>query len=325
MKQHYLPEVYLREFTNVHGKLHTLDINLRRNGREVFETQRYPVEVCRSKDFYTIKPTYLKANKDMVGLKPMFLESQFGLYESKYPKLLTKVKRGQRYLQREDSRLLIYTVFDFKLRNKYFRDTTITNLREQVFDQVADESKDLIQAYAQAGIPGVTEEILLAELAKAKERHIADPEFPDKTHIASLSKRKTSTDSLYDFIIDHLLQFEWLIIESDQGFITTDNPGVSVDKKGRVQNTKFDEDFFFIMPLTPSICIGISPTAPDKRYDPKCGKKHLTYGKAPEDFVALINQFHGYHLSQFIFANNKDLIENIAALINANPIKNKNV
>ena len=321
MKQHYLPEVYLREFTNEHGKLHTLDINLLKNGRAVFETQRYPVEVCRSKDFYTIKPTYVKANKEMIGLKPLFLESQFGLYESKYPKLLAKLKRGQEYLQREDARLLIYTVFDFKLRNKYFRDTTITNLREQVFDQVAGDFKDLIQAYAQAGIPGVTEETLLAEMEKAKEQHMAAPEFSDKTHIASLSKRKTSRDSFYNFITDHLLQFEWLIIKSDQGFITTDNPGVSVDKKGRVQNTKFDEDFFFIMPLTPSICIGISPTAPDKRYDSKNGKKRLTYGMAPEDFIALINKFHGYHLSQFIFANNKKLIDHIASLINNNAIK----
>jgi len=74
------------------------------------------------------------------------------------------------------------------------------------------------------------------------------------------------------------------------------------------------------MPLTPSICIGISPTAPDTKFSNTIGKKLLTYGKAPKEMVDLINEFHGYHLSQYIFANNKELIDRIAGIINSNPL-----
>lgn len=298
MKQHYLPEVYLREFINDQGKLHTLDINLRRHRKEVFDQERYPAEVCRNKNFYNIKPTYAKSHKELANLKELFLEEQFGLYESKYPRLLNKIKTGQNYLLKEDARLLIYILFDLKLRNKYFRDTTVSGLREKVFDELADDYETLIEDANKAGIPGVNKEILLAALDVERKRHLADDEFPDKTHVASLSKRKTSKDSVYEFVIDHLMQFEWLILQSDQQFITSDNPGVSIDKKGVVQNTKFDNDFFFIMPLTPSICIGISPTAPDTKFSNTTGKKLLTYGKAPKEMVDLINEFHGYHLSQ---------------------------
>lgn len=35
MKQHYLPQCYLKEFLNKEGKLHTIDVNLLKHKRPV--------------------------------------------------------------------------------------------------------------------------------------------------------------------------------------------------------------------------------------------------------------------------------------------------
>ena len=323
IKQHYLPECYLKEFCNSDGKLHTLDINLLAYGKDVFDEQRYPVSVCRGKHFYTIRPEYSSSHKHLEGMAELYLENQFRDYEEKYPALIQKIKRGQSYLGIEDARLLVYVLFDLKIRNKYFRDTTVIGLKETVFDEVAENFKKEIEQIDLTEFPNLSKEGMLAALERERLIHIADEHFAEKTHVASLTKRKTSDNKMYRFISGHLLQFDWLIMTCDQGFLTTDNPGVSVDKTGKIQNTKFDQDFCFLFPLTHSHCICITPEAPDKNYKPDSTKKRLSYGKAPEHTVELINSFHGIHLSQHIFASNKKLIDSAADNINAKAKKDR--
>jgi hypothetical protein len=76
MKQHFLPQCYLREFCNLDNKLHVIDIDLLKFGRRVFAQQKSTAEVCRSNDFYTIEQDYSKEFKHLKGLDPLYLEKK---------------------------------------------------------------------------------------------------------------------------------------------------------------------------------------------------------------------------------------------------------
>nr|WP_232325422.1 DUF4238 domain-containing protein [Pedobacter panaciterrae] len=316
MKQHYLPECYLKEFTNAEGRLHTLDINLLKHKRKVFDEPRFPAAVCRSKNLYTIKPEFSKGFKHLKGLHPMYLEYKFQDYEKHYPALIDKLKRGQDYLQNDDARRLIYTLVDLKIRNPYFRENSIRGKQEPVIDNLFDSYREQIKHIDLRQFPNLSEESMLKTMDDVKASYMNDEDFAQKTHISSMVQRNKDEYSIHQKITDHLLRFEWLMLVSDNEYITTDNPGVSLDKNNVIQNTKFDENFFFLMPLTPSLCIGISPTILDKSYDPRIGKKRLLFGKAVPQMIDIVNQMHGHHLTQYVFANNKALIDRIASRIN---------
>lgn len=320
MKQHFLPECYLREFTNREGKLHTLDLNLFRFGRKVFDNTRYPAEVCRIRDFYTIDPNLAKESADLMHLDPYFLENKFGEYESKYPKLIAKLKRGQSYLQKEDASLLMLIVLDFKIRNPFYRDRVFEKGKKEVIEKTHDELRRKVGELNDDFIRRVadqTREEMMMDIDALQLKYMADEDFVERLHLASLARRKQDEDGLYRSFCNHLLQFEWLLLRSNQSFITTDNPGFSLDKDSNVQNTNFGDVFSYFLPLTPSLCFAVSSQGIDRNFQSGAGKKQLSIRNTDTEMIRVINESHGYYFTQHVFANTSELINQIAEQINA--------
>lgn len=320
MKQHFLPQCYLREFTNSEGKLHTLDLNLFRFGRKVFDNTRYPMEVCRSKDFYTIDSNLTKDSTELMHADPYFLENKFGEYEGKYPKLIAKLKREQSYLHQEDASLLMLIVLDFKLRNPFYRDRVFEKGKQQVIEKAHDELRRKVGQLNDDFIRRVADQSraeMMMDIDALQLKHMADKNFAERSHLASLIRRKKDEDGLYRSFCNHLLRFEWLLLRSNQSFITTDNPGFSLDKNNNVQNTNFGDDFSYFLPLTPSLCFAVSSQGVDRSFRVGAGKKQLTIVNADIEMIRVINESHGHYFTQHVFANTSELINQIADQINA--------
>jgi len=317
MKQHFLPQCYLREFCNAQDKLYTLDIDLLKFKRRVFPELKTTAEVCRSIDYYKIEGDFETQFQHLSGLDPLYLEKKFHEYEREYPKIISKIKARVAELTVAEAHLFLYAIIDIKIRNPYFRKSAVETKKQTVIDQLFDSYREELAKLQLTDSREVRrKEVLLDEMDKMKTKIMADKDFDRKTHLSSMVLRKTETDSVQDKIACHLMQFEWRLLHDHNGFLTTDNPGVSIDPENRPQNTKFDTDFFFFLPLTPHYCLAISSNTPDAAYLKNQQVKQLCYFESTKHFTHKINEMHGYHVTKHLFSNNQKLIEVIAKKIN---------
>lgn len=317
MKQHFLPQSYLREFCNEDSKLYTLDIDLLKFNRKVFSELKTTAEVCRSKNFYTIYGEFDTQFQHLDGLDPFFLEKKFHEYEREYPKVLSRIKKRQSHLSIPQAELLMYSIIDIKIRNPYFRKTAIESKKESVIDDLFNSYRvELAKLNLTDPQKIQRKDVMLEEMDKMKNEIMMDKDFSRKTHLSSMVLRQLESDRLQLKIAHHLLKFEWQILYSHNGFFTTDNPGVSIDPTNQPLNTKFDKEFFFFMPLTPHMCLGISSRTPDITYNKSADEKRIFYTDAPKQMVHKINEMHGYHVTKHLFSNNQKLINVIAKKIN---------
>jgi hypothetical protein len=181
-----------------------------------------------------------------------------------------------------------------------------------LFDRYRDELNTLELTAEQ----GFKKQVLFDEMDRMKEKIMKDEEYDQKVHISSLTLRKMESESIHHKIINHLMQFDWIIMESPNQFITTDNPGVSIDPSDKPQNTKFEGNVFFFMPLTPRLCFGVSTVAPDRNYTRYNLFKDILFAPAQPQLVDYINEMHSYHVTKHIFSNNKAVINSIVEKIN---------
>lgn len=316
MKQHFLPVCYLKEFVNLEGKIHSIDISLLKYNREVFDEAKYPAEVCRSIDFYTIQPKSIAKFPHMRDLRPLHLEESFHFYEREYPKIVNKIKSGQRALILKDAELLLYAIVDFKIRNIYFREKIVPKAHKNIIEDNLNRMKQEIRTTDLESLNNITKEDFLKALDKVQKDFDPTPENHAQSHLSSMALRRNTNDQVHTKIVRHLLEFEWLILMSNNQFITNDNPGVSIDKNNVVQNTKFDKDYIFFFSLTPSHVLSVNPRILDLRFKQVKSQKNLHFRTAGQQFIDAINEMHGYHLSRYIFANNSRVIGQIIERIN---------
>ncbi|MDQ1139411.1 DUF4238 domain-containing protein [Pedobacter agri] len=316
MKQHFLPECYLREFNNNDNKLYTLDTSYLKFGKKVAPETKTPAEVCRSIDFYTINESAKINFKHLKDLHPLAIENGFHNYESVYPKIIKKIKDKQQALPITDAKNLIFTLVDFKIRNQHFRDKVIPKAKNNVLTRIIEEMRSGVENLDLSQFPKIRKQDLFDGINRAAQVYDNGEVSYTEMHLSSLAMRNSDEHKLHKLVINHLLKFQWVMLESNNQFITNDNPGVSVDSNGVVQNTKFSSDYIYFFPLTPSLCLSMSPNVLDDKIVKNKAQKHILYRKSNNQFNNYVNELSGYHLNRYIFANNKKLINEIAEKIN---------
>src|SRR5690606_34505469 len=76
MKQHFVPEVYLRGFSNETGHLYYLNIDGLKKGHRGKPRQANVSGICYGKDYYTIDPIAANRSFPLGGLDELFIESK---------------------------------------------------------------------------------------------------------------------------------------------------------------------------------------------------------------------------------------------------------
>jgi hypothetical protein len=274
MKQHFLPQCYLKEFCNEDGKLHTLNLDYLKYKKKVFDEPKFPVEVCKILDFYTIKDELKGKFKGLADFDPFFVENQFHKYEREYPKLLGYIKNKVASLSFSDAFLFIYAIIDIKLRNQHFRKTAIEDKKEGVIDTLFNGYRKELESIDVSTLFNLTNEEMLATMDKMREDLMTNPDYAKNSHISTLIGQNEAVSDIHLQIINRLFKYQWMIFESNSRFITTDNPGASVDDSDKVHNTKFAENIMFFMPLTPSLCLGIATVILDQDFADNKGQSH---------------------------------------------------
>jgi len=229
-----------------------------KKGWNVYPRRANTSGVCYQEDYYEVPknnhpPTIVLENSE----EGYFETNVFGVNESIYPEIRNKFINGDK-LTIDDYTFLADFIIQLKLRNpiwKSFLDSTVHHWSERLVAAII--MKDLPPEMGRISEPVrqyVTEMMV--------QNFKADPELANKARLFSLNERAKADNPNNARIREALLNSCWTMIDvsttAQVNFITSDNPGYSLTKAGRVINIKFAGEFTFMLPLTSKHCLKIS-------------------------------------------------------------------
>jgi hypothetical protein len=299
MGKHFIPKCYLKEFciggTN---NLFGIDCSLLNYGKRI--TRSYSLDsICQDSDYYKITDDFKKIHPQFNHLDPEFLELNFKRYEDYYPRVISKIKSGQDILTSEDATVLAYAYTDFKLRNNFYRKNTV-NTWKRVYQEV------LIKMNNDKLDTSYIDDIL------------ADTEFEKHNHILQIVN-KYHTGYEQNVNVEMLLSLKWVLLESNDKFITSDNPGWTLNDQGKVCNDVLTKDFVFFMPITSSHCLCISDNENDSEFWISEIKK-LHKVSISDDISESLNSKLIWFVDEFLYAPTKEMADLVAKKIELIPL-----
>ena len=253
---HFVPEVYLKEFSNSLKQLFQLKkdykkMSIKSVGQVCYELNYFKVN---SKD-----NLLLHKLKDQYHIEKNVFKKQ----ENTYPKLLKKVTfptLSFLSIQKSDALFFLEFLITIKRRNPFYRKHIIKHYKEYV-------ASDRFKKDVEIGI----------DISKKIDK--IDPLEYLKNYIeeVTISKDKQSDMYLQGFLDENnrtakkaaeiLLRYKLFIYHApfESEFITSDNPGFSILPDNQLLSFGgFGETFKFIFPLTPKCCLFIA----SKEVDP---------------------------------------------------------
>jgi len=312
--QHFLPQCYLKGFTNESGKLYALNLEATKYGKQPSLKSYFPSQICYGHDFYTIGKGLETFNIKNIQDKYR-VEKEFHAYEKDYQLLIDRICQGNQLAAHEAS-FLIRIIVDIKIRNKYFRENFIGSRQGEVIMAASNEIKDrllnnldYIKKY-----PGGTIDQMLNISDSVRAELLNDLDFKENAHLSVLIRKTDGYEDVMNKLIPKLLHCKWVIIESNKKFISNDNPGCSIDKNKRIHNSYFEKDFVFFMPLTSSLCLIISDESTDTDFYENPGSKKLLKVKATQDMINISNDFCFHHVNKLVLGSDKSLLEQLAKI-----------
>lgn len=311
--QHFLPQCYISGFVNASGILFTLDLKLFvERGKVPYPRQSTPAKICKDKHFYTVDENAKVYNLGNV-IDKYQVEKSFHDYENNFQELIAKVTNGTTLTFDEASKL-IRIIIDLKYRNKFYRDKMIEPRQRDVISEAFVELQSSFDNDPEfrAKYEGITLEEWSIINQEVRDKLLNDPDFKKNAHLSSLVNREDGYETLMQSLIPKLLTCAWVVLRSDGQFISNDNPGCSLDSNTKVNNTYFDKDFLFVIPLSASLCLTISDAQQDIAYINDNRYKNYPVVDAPQKMIEMSNSFAVKNFNKIAFGPDKTLLDDIA-------------
>ena len=305
MRQHYIPECYLKMFTNKSDKsFYVLNKeDLLKFDNCISPKLRNPRQIASEKNFYSIDFRLTQPNSVLNNYDYLAIEKSFHDYENNYPKIINKLILNKRITAFE-AFILSYSFIDFKLRNKYYRINAIENQKEKLFEEV---TKNFFTDIRKGTLERFNTTIEEAEnvLKKLKNEALENQNYSKEIHLSNLAKNKQDLNSVHFTITNEILFSNWTLLKSESiDFITSDNPGYCVDEDENAHNTKFQNGFSFIIPISSQFCLYI-----DNRIKIKHSEvKQINYTICNKELVKTINKGSSLYLNKYLVSNNKSTL-----------------
>jgi len=254
-KHHYVPECYLKNFTNKDGRFYVLDTVKLQKGWNVFPKLVFPGQVCYSPDYYRIDST-VDSNFKLKDHPELFVETEvLKKLENSFPKTFHQlVSAGT--LTFEQACDLVDFIVQLKLRNPYWREKVIAANKEQWIDEgmdrIINEKFNTDPRFAH--IPAHIQEVVY-RLVKMDNK--ANPNFQREMQLFGLVERYNDNLSRNELFRKALIDCNWNIFTAPVGgphFIITDNPGITFGSDNLFYNIKMTDGFMLCFPLSPQYC-----------------------------------------------------------------------
>lgn len=315
--QHYVPQAYLKHFSNIDAKIFTIDYKL------IKENKKAKVKVSKPKStamvgyvehLYTLndKSKFSFDRNRPITLNPMYLEKDiFKKYEGIIYQLINKIIIYN-ILSGKESLQFAQIIIDLKLRNLYIRDALKPDLPKLIKSTNDEVGKAYIKKY---GANFTTKKEL-----KAFKRNLNfitaslknEKGLDRRLHNEALVNRDFTGNQIRNFEAEMLLTYEWIILRTNNNikFITSDNPGYTYDlETDTIQNSKLKSKFVLFFPLNPNNTLMITDQKIDKAFI--CSKitKFISIQHAKASTVEQLNYFAAEKAYRFLIADSQDSLK----------------
>lgn len=282
--QHYVPQFYLKKFTNSNGKIETLDKENKRLLKE-----QSPERICSDEYFYaaeTWKPDILS----------QMVEKIFCFYEDKFVKLYDKVYKDiltNKQINNPDLYQLCVFISSSWSRSKYFRD--------HLSEMNAKIIKDMASMLYRSEKSRASKNPRVQALAKNEKAESAVIEWDYDIHFNNIDHIEfaTSEKNIYGF--GNLLfnkRINVYIAKWNRNFITSDTCVVEVSRHKEViyGNTFIDRLHYFV--LSPRVLLEFVR-------DTSKGTKKVKRKLIDNEEVMYFNMIRSMY-SKFLYSNTKE-------------------
>ena len=278
-KEHYVPQFYLRSFTNSEGKIETYDSAQKR----FFSA--YPKDLCFEKNTY--ETPFEEANEKLGGFVTRNdIEKIYSMYEYRFSKLLKVI--SQRCVPAQNKNALILSSEEKDTLCKFVVNLLVRNpisMEQLRVDQLDD---DFMTSDFFISLRDTLDEMNLGGAKSvciaAQKKAMITAEFEESIPDYSAKKLREINFTFY--------------YSKDGGFITSDNP-VCYGTDRHLS----DEDACLYLAITPNVAVIFGNYKNSKLY-----RNRMV--SIEQKIVELLNQeiVKKRHFSRFVFANNKDIL-----------------
>lgn len=307
MKQHYVQEAYLKEFTEDRaGHFHQLHI------RSKQISKRHTGQVCFMTDYFDVNDPKIQQRFNITG-NPRYLEGKgFAQFENVLIDKFSAIKAKNPATSKADIQYIIEWYLISKLRNPFY-----VNAVNGIWDKLYDEAikRELIDTgeYKTLESLGINYKEFAEEL---KGKQLSDPEHGKKFHLTELLNTSFQDNLPVKETLEKMLTMNVVILEAGEPdhFIVTDNPGFTLKKAadgiGRIVYNadflNFDEVF---IPINSKQAILFEGTDPLSRL---WEMKHLRYESLPASEIQKYNQASTMFITSKVFCQDREYLKSLA-------------
>lgn len=226
-----------------------------------------PAATGKQPDLYRIKDPQQLRRYSVED--PNFIEDYFAQHQDFLcNKILDSLIDCGGLLPRDQAVELMLLLLSFKLRSPELRGTfEDKEVAKAVFERRLQELKTESKNDRDY-------ESIFANVEEKVSQLIDHPDLATNVHTDGILGFLSGQDSVVHEVAAMLLNAKWYFYESQTGslFVTSDNPGFTVDKDNTPHNLNFSEAVAFYFPISPSYCLICADV--DSDYD-----KNDTYKK----------------------------------------------
>lgn len=316
-KQHFVPEIYLKQFADEFGYFYQVNIanSIRFNKKSLRRINTG--QVCYDPNFYRLSEDELKIHKEVIS--PNFLELYGFSYERQLNTHFNIFKSKQSHIYRRELLFFIKAYLSIKQRNKYIRDKFLGD--EVLMAKIVD--KAWLSTLENPFISDIVSRNIFDHQTffnRFKSTYLNDNLRQDRTHKSMLLSTTLGLNDQYADAVNRLMCYEFTVLEANEEdfFLVTDNPGYTL-KKVNSEFWPFNTDFkdfdsviipinskqvFLINGHEPSYKIGIYPI------------RRINYRRLSRKEVMLINRRLVFVINSRIFCESEAYLKSFVNQFN---------
>jgi len=294
---HYISQCYLKQFANHQRQLW----KKKKDGINI--TRCTTAQICYEKDAFKIRTNETLSINSISDKNHIELHS-FKKQENNYGKNIAQILKysnAPTVIDKNAYSLFLETLVTIKRRNPFTRTIIVNSLLENI--QNGTYKSELKKGILEDGY----NENLNFDIDTYLEQHVQNTRNnDDKMHDMYLSTFiDINEDSMIKLIAKQLYGCKQIILHAPIGgqFITSDNPGVTINSNVTRSFGGFGEPFKFIYPLSPNACLLIDSLRPEQK---SVIEKSIYHTVVNNCFVDKTNELTKKHSTTRIFGFSKE-------------------
>lgn len=302
MDHHIIPQVYLRQFVDFNKKIHSIKTRvLYKQKVGSFTT----AQIAYEPDYYNLSKALTTSARTF---EPNHIESRVNtLHESGYEKFIKIFEKKPRSILMKEAAAFVEVLISFKQRNPIFKLHLENENFQELFNKRIDQLIDngaFIDSVLKQNKYRESKEVFIARLREQANRIATSNHIAHDFQLESMIRFAQGTEEVTREVSDLLLYGEWTLFESAKvPFITSDNPGYTLDERERVHNLNFGDAKAYQFPLSPKLLLLIMLPVGSV---PITVNKEIGHAQSDSELTRLLNRASVPYSYKRIFSNDKN-------------------